>query len=98
MVAPATVTDCPPAETAEERVLNAAGRPVTVDAEYRDVSTFDCVLPCLVTLGQNPGTAAELFGRHGPRLYAEDKNAPQAVPDCGAEGDYREFTFMRSKQ
>ena len=53
MVAPATVTDCPAAVTAEECVLDATGRPVTVDAEHGDSFAVG-----LVTLGNNPGTAA----------------------------------------
>ena len=61
VVTTAVVANRPTAAPAEERVLDATGRSVTVDAEDRDVSTFDCVL---VTLGQNPGAAAELFGWH----------------------------------
>lgn len=96
---PTTVTDCPAAASTKERVLDAAGRSLAVDAEYSDGSAFDCVLPCLVTL--NPGTAAESFGWHGARLYARPRNECPSpldrLPPVYADTDHRgNGSFLRT--
>lgn len=57
MLGPA-VAECPTATRAEERMLNATRRSITVNTEHRDGFAFR-----LVTLA-NPGTAAELAGWH----------------------------------
>lgn len=91
-----TVTNGPPAVTAEERVLDATSDSIAVYAEHRDVFAFRGV-----ALSNNPGTAVEMFSWHvpSPRWTAQAYSAPPARSTQLAYPSHRrDFSFGCRRQ